>query len=612
MIRYALVASWLPVAAFAAASTDDVYVITANQFSQPVASVLAPVSVVTREEIARLQLKTVTEVLRTLPGVEISSTGGRGQNATALVRGATSSQTLILIDGVRLGSAARGSVNLNGLPLTQVERIEYIRGARASIYGSDAIGGVVNLITRPDMGQSQSQLHAGIASHGSQALDGSSSLSLGEHSQLKLAAGYEDQDGYNVHPIAGLNDGDEHGFTGKNGMVDYQWQANEAWLLGATARSYQSTSQYDGSYASYSYHERDETWNQDNSFRLSAAYQGAALQSQWLANYGRTRSYDYADTQSRDDATTHSVIEETQLSWLNQLDLGQGWGLGAGVEWRKETLLGESESYGSAYGDDDINRENTGAYLLGQYTGEQLSAELSGRSDDNQQYGRHNTWQAGAGWTLLPGYRISARHGTAFHAPTFIDLYYPGSANPDLAPETSRNSELAFEGLTGPALWRVTAYRNRINQLIQWAENDSGNWVPSNVGRARIQGIELEAEFDTGFVSHRLSADFKDPKDLDSDSQLIRRAKRNYKWVAQGQWQQLDGGLTWLYQGQRLDSDGSTLGGYSLWDLSLGYQLTSAIKVQGRVENLLDKHYEIASGYVPPERGYYLDLTYKM
>ncbi|GAA4504018.1 TonB-dependent receptor domain-containing protein [Pseudaeromonas paramecii] len=611
MIRYALAASWLPVAAFAAASADDVYVITANQFSQPVASVLAPVSVVTREEIERLQLKTVTEVLRTLPGVEISSTGGRGQTATALVRGATASQTLILIDGVRLGSSARGSVNLSLLPLNQVERIEYIRGARASIYGSDAIGGVVNLITRPDMGQDQTQLHAGIGSHGSQALDGSSSLSLGSH-QLKVAAGYEDQDGYNVHPIPGLNDGDEHGFTGKNGMVDYQWQADDAWLLGAAARIYQSTSQYDGSYASYSYHERDESWNQDNSFRLSAAYQGAALQSQWLANYARTRSYDYADTQNRDQASSHSVIEESQLSWLNQLDLGQGWGLGAGVEWRKEVLLGESAAYGSAYATGDIDRENTGAYLLGQYTGEQLSAELSGRSDDNQQYGRHNTWQAGAGWTLIPGYRISALHGTAFHAPTFIDLYYPGSANPDLTPETSRNSELGLEGLTGAVLWRVTGYRNKIDQLIQWAPTDGGNWVPSNVGRARIQGVELEAEFDTGFVSHRLSADFKDPKDLDSGTQLIRRAKRNYKWVAQGQWQQLDGGLSWLYQGPRPDSDGSTLGGYSLWDLTMGYQLTSALKVQGRVENLLDKDYVIASGYVTPGRGYYLDLTYKM
>jgi len=611
MIRYALAASWLPVAAFAAASADDVYVITANQFSQPVASVLAPVSVVTREEIARLQLKTVTEVLRTLPGVEISSTGGRGQTATALVRGATASQTLILIDGVRQGSSARGAVNLSLLPLNQVERIEYIRGARASIYGSDAIGGVVNLITRPDMGQDQHQLHAGIGSHGSQALDGSSSLNLGAH-QLKVAAGYEDQDGYNVRPIPGLNDGDEHGFTGKNGMLDYQWQANDAWLLGAAARSYQSASQYDISYASSNYHERDESWNQDNSFRLTAAYQGAAWQSQWLANYGRSRSYDYLDTQHRDQAASHSVIEETQLSWLNQLDLGQGWGLGAGVEWRKEVLLGESAAYGSAYSADDIDRENTGAYLLGQYSGEQLSAELSGRTDDNQQYGRHNTWQAGAGWALLPGYRISARHGTAFHAPTFIDLYYPGSANPDLVPETSRNSELGLDGLTGPVLWRITAYRNKISQLIQWAPNDSGNWVPSNVGRARIQGVELEAEFDTGFVSHRLSADFKDPKDLDNDTQLIRRAKRNYKWVAQGQWQQLDGGLSWLYQGPRPDSNGSTLGGYSLWDLSLGYQLTSSLKVQGRVENLLDKDYVIASGYATPGRGYYLDLTYKM
>lgn len=611
MFRYALAASWLPVAALAATSSDDVMVITANQFAQPVASILAPVSVVTREEIDRLQLKTVTEVLRTLPGVEISSTGGRGQSATALVRGATASQTLILIDGVRVGSAVRGAVDLNGLPLNLVERIEYVRGARASIYGSDAIGGVVNLITRPQVGQSHYKLHAGAGSFDSRALDGSGSLSVGERSQLKLAAGYEDQDGYNVHPLSGINDGDEHGFTGKNGMVDYEWQAADAWLLSASGRWYQTINQYDSSYLynSVGVHQRSETWNQDDNYRLTAAYQGAVWQSQWLANYGRTRNYNYEANQQRHQASSLSFTEQQQLSWLNQVELGQGWRLGAGLEWRKETLTDDSKAYGSAFAAGDINRENTGAYVLSQYAADAFSAELSGRSDDNQQYGRHNTWQAGAGWMPLAGYRLSARYGTAFHAPSFTDLYYPGASNPELMPEESKNLELGLEGITGPALWRVTAYQNKIDQLIQW---DFTTWSPSNVGRARIKGIELEGEFDTGFVSHRLSADFKDPKDLDTGNQLVRRAKRNYKWVAQSQWQQWEGGVTWAYQSERQDTGGQTLGGYSLWDLSAGYHVIPSLLLQGRVANLFDKQYEVASGYVPPERSYYVDLTYQL
>ena len=167
-----LVASLLPVAAIAAPQqTEQTMVVTATRFAEPEASILAPVNVVTREEIEKMQPQSVIEVIRTLPGVEFSMNGGRGQSSTLLVRGGSSAQTLVLVDGVRSGSALSGSTELNQIPVTTVERIEYIRGARASIYGSDAITGVINIITRGQQGDKRHRFNAGAGSLDHQAAD---------------------------------------------------------------------------------------------------------------------------------------------------------------------------------------------------------------------------------------------------------------------------------------------------------------------------------------------------------------------------------------------------------------------------------------------------------
>lgn len=147
---------------------------------------------------------------------------------------------------------------------------------------------------------------------------------------------------------------------------------------------------------------------------------------------------------------------------------------------------------------------------------------MSGRTDDNQQYGRHNTWQIGAGWNFYQDYRLSGSYGTAFRAPTFTDLYYPGASNPDLKPEESDNIELTLEGSAFEAFWRVTAYRNLIDNMLQW---DNAAYTMSNLGSARLRGIEAETEFTTGMLTHKVSANFSDPEDLDNGQQLIRASQ---------------------------------------------------------------------------------------
>ena len=595
-------------------STGLPITVTATRFAEPTASVLAPVNIITRKDIEQMHARSLTDVVKTLPGAEVVSNGGRGQQSTVLVRGATSAETLVLMDGVRINSATNGGADFSSIPLNQVERIEYIRGARASVYGADAIGGVINIITRGTAGQSKHVLNGSAGSNDYQNVNGSSSFDINQQQHLKVAGGYESEDGYNVHPVAGINDSDKHGFLGRNAMVDYQNQLTDNTNVYSSLHWTRNAVQSDGSSSYYKTHERDETWEENTNYQLGTKYQKDRYQTELTSNLINNDMYYYPDTLSRDEADSVYKTSQYQVSWLNNYQVTDPWSVGAGVDWRRDVLHSDSESSGSAFFDEDKGRNNVGTYVLSQYHWEQWLGELSGRSDDNQQFGRHNTWQAGLGWNFLPEYRLSTRYGTAFRAPTFNDLYYPNQytpGNPDLLPETSKNTEVALEGTTAEVLWRITGYQNDFENLIEWAKGSNGKWTPSNVGQARINGIELEADFATGWLNHKFSADFKDARELESGDQLSRRAKRNYKWTGAANWEKWDASLTGQYQSERYDSS-TRLAPYALWNTSAGYHVLPQLRVGGRIDNLFDKEYALASGYATQERSYYVDFSYQL
>lgn len=621
MKKTLLAACCLPAAVLAAPQTEQTMVVTATRFSEPEASTLAPINIITREEIDRSMAQSVTDVVRLLPGLETSENGGRGQASSVLVRGGTSAQTLVLLDGVRINSVTAGGVDLNQIPLNQVERIEYIRGARASIYGADAIGGVINIITTPEQGTKQTKLSASAGSQISRDVAASTAQTVGSKGQVKFAGGFSSAAGYNVHPVAGVNDGDRDGFNAYNLMASYQQALNEQWDLNAIGRWSRYLSQSDSSYASTwgNHHEQNETWNENQSYQLGTRYRQGAYQQALQAHFSRDDMYYYNLGETRDQANSRTNVRQYDLNWLHDLQLSSDWRLGAGVDWHREELGAGSMSAGELFSADGsiLSRNNTGLYSLLQYQHGPWQAEVSGRTDDNQQYGRHNTWQAGAGWTFVPNYRLSVRQGSGFRAPTFNDLYYPDPytpGNPKVKPETAITKEISLDGVTSGVTWRATAYRSDIEEMIQWAADASGTWYPENVDAALIRGLELEGEFNTWLLTHKLSVDLKDPEDKASGNQLIRRAHTDAKWQVQGSWQKWDGSIAWRYQSQRFDDTANqvSLAGYSAWDSALSYQLTKALKLQGKVNNLFDKEYQTASGYPAEGRSYQAGFAYQM
>ena len=222
---------------------------------------------------------------------------------------------------------------------------------------------------------------------------------MNDQQHLKLAAGYESEDGYNVHPVAGVNDGDKHGFLGRNAMIDYQNQVNETTKVLGAVHFNRNTVQSDGSYTGY--HERDETWEQTTNYQLGTQFKRDAYQTELMASVIDTEIFYYLDSASRYNPDSTYKTQQYQVSWANNYQMTDDWTVGGGVDWRREVLDSASQVSGESFFDDDKGRNNVGVYALTQYQWEQWLAELSARSDDNQQYGTHNTWQAGLGWNFL-------------------------------------------------------------------------------------------------------------------------------------------------------------------------------------------------------------------
>jgi vitamin B12 transporter len=585
-------------------STGLPITVTATRFKESTKTVLAPVTVVTKDQIQRHSWATLSEVLRNQPSLEVRGNGGKGQNTGVYMRGFSPAQSLVLVDGMRLSRGSMGSADISGIPLNQVERIEIIRGARASVYGADAVAGVINIITRSNKDEAGHRIAMGMGSKGYDNADWSSRIAATDQDTVKVGAAYSREDGYNIRPSAS-NSSDKHGYWSKNAQINDEHQFNDEWRLFTSARWLQMQNAYAGSNSTTWANEKQFGYTADQSYQAALETSTDNYQSSWVAQYADTDYLSgFNSDQTKDDASYKNYTDQTTLGWYNLIPLSHGFSVGGGIDWRENRLKPDSAYTAQAH--------NTGEYALVQYEQDVWSWELSGRNDDNSAYGAHQTWRTGAGWAFLPNYRLTVNYSTAFRAPSFVDLYYPAPyGNPNLKPEEAKGGEVGLEGQNTLFQWKVSAYRSLVDNMII---APAPTYYPDNIGHARLQGIETEISFVTGLVRHHLSADFADPKNEETGKQLIERAHQSYKWQAETSWQKWDAATSWVYQGERFANDTNTLelGGYSLWDVSAGYHLLPQLRIGGRVDNLFDKEYATVRTYVPEGRSYYLNFAYQM
>lgn len=616
MIKKLSLVTAVSVTAFSAwaqdSNSDDTLIVTANRFQQPVNTVLAPTDVVTKADIERWQSKTVLDVMRRLPGVDIAQNGGMGQSASLFVRGTEARHVLVLVDGIPIARPGiSNNSDIDQIPVSLVQRIEYIRGPRSAVYGSGAIGGVVNIITQD--GDDRSQINAGFGSNGYQQYDGTLRQKVGD-TVFTAAGAYQTTNGFNVQPGSSYSgDTDRDGYRNKLfwGGVEHKFNDNFAGFF--RGYGYSSNADYDQGNWGYD-GGGDEHQNYTQSWDTGLNFNSGIYSSQLLANYQRIKDYNYSSLAGRyQEGTTLDDMEQRYIQWGNNFEVGHG-AISAGIDWKQEKLTSYGETYTGAPAKDSYTRDNTGLYLTGQQQIESVTLEASGREDHDEQFGWHGTWQTAAGWEFVEGYRTTLSYGTGFLAPSLGQQFgadrFGIASNPNLKPEESKQWEAGLEGLTGPLDWRLSAYRYKIQNLIDYDNNSY-----YNVKSATIKGMEWTGSVTTGPVDHRLTLQYINPRDDETDKLLLRRAKQQVKYELSGQVYQLGWDVTYQYMGERYDYDYDSssdvkMGGVSLWDLAASYPITSHLTVRGRIANLFDKDYETVYGYQTPGREYYLTGSY--
>lgn len=603
-------------------------VITAARVAQSQREVIGDVTVISRKELEAQRGQTLVEVLSQQPGVQITNAGGAGKTSSVYLRGANASQTLVLIDGMRWGSATLGSASLQDLPLEQIDRIEILRGAAASLYGSDAIGGVIQIFTRQGGKTPRTVVEVGLGSDGTRAASASVSGSAGD-TRYSLGLAHNQTDGVNVSSSP-TNSGyypDSDGYRNTSVSAAISHKINEANEIGTNLLLAKARNQRDG-------YVNDAFWNaaaQEYDYRGESRQASASLWSRhaltdiWttrlLAGYSMDDSDDFTPVSDTDlsDSKASYTTRQVQLGWQNDIRVGPGTAT-LGME-TLEQRIASSEDYPVKQ-----RRINSllGGYLvkLGDWN---LQANV--RNDDNSQFGNHTSGQAGASWQFLPAWQAGGNIGTGFRAPSFNDLYFPddgygNKGNPNLQPEKSLNREVFVRYRQDGLQAGLTLFRNRVSNLIEWAPvdpNDTwGPWQPSNVGRAMLRGASLQASWQGEVFSFGGNYDWLDARDIsggDNDGkQLTYRARQSgalHAGVKLGDWQ-LRSELKLVGKRYTNTTNTERVAGYGLVNLAANWQFVRDWQLNARLNNVLDKDYVSVKDYAMPGRNVYVGLRWSM
>ncbi|QOY62436.1 TonB-dependent vitamin B12 receptor [Lysobacter sp. H21R4] len=614
----AAIAAGLAVAAFAPAAnaaptpaplaqaTDlDQVIVTATRTVNPVADVLAPVEVIDRDAIERSQARSVTDLLRGRAGISISNQGGAGKLTSLFLRGADSDHTVVLVDGVRIGSSTSGLAAWQNLPVELIERIEIVRGPRSSLYGADAIGGVIQIFTRRDGDAGFApRMHVGGGSNGAHEF-GTGFGGRTQRSWFGADYAFQRTEGFNAcdpapSPFGGCGlaapEPDKDGYIQNAISLRGGYDFNDAWQLQLHAMRSEGENEYDGDYTNYA-----ETVQQVVGGSLS-------WQASERAKVSLTagRNVDSSD-QYKDEAFMGGFSTDRDSATLQaDLTLAPAHVLTLGADWSRDQVSGDT-----AYEVD--SRSNRAAFAQVQSRLGAHRLEASVRRDDNDQFGGHTTGGLGWGMDIAGGWRIKAGWGTAFKAPNFLDLYYPYFGNPDLVPEESETAEIGL-GWSGHG-WNVDldAFHTKVDNLIAF---DGAIGLPGNVDRARMRGAELgvrgevaewtmDASFSVVDTENR-SGGFQD------GNELPRRAGKSARASLDRAFGDFRFGLTGIAEGSRYDDVANTvsLPGYATLDLRAEYALTDALSVQAKLANAFDRDYRTAAYYNQAGREWHLTLRW--
>jgi vitamin B12 transporter len=596
-------------------------IVTATRTSITTDEALSSVTVITRADIDRLQPASVRDLLVGLPGVAFAQSGGLGQQSSLFLRGTNSTHVLVLIDGVRIGAVGAGLPAFEQIPVDQIERIEIVRGPRSSLYGADAIGGVIQIFTRHGAQDGKLDPSLSLSAGNRSYADGHAGLSGGDsHAWFNVGLGGQYTSGINACRVGAAELGvacfvdqpDNDAYRNWNGMANggYRWdngtELSATWLRsknfvefdGSPYGGNQAVNQQEVAGAKLSFTPLDAwkvTLNAGQSRDDSTTY----FQGVYDDPFAGTTSY-YPKTR-----VGYANSRRNQASWQNDVTLATNQLLTVGVDYQQEHIDSDTGYLKST-------REDTGVYAQYMGTFGRNEVQLSARHDHNDQFGNHNTGAVAWGYSFDHGLRLSASYGTAFHAPTFNDIYYPfGLGNPNLKPEKSRSGEMGLSQKQDWWTWAVNVYQTTISDLIVL----DSNFIPQNISQARIRS--LEGQLGANLAGWQVQSYFTlmQPKNREGvyDGNLLpRRPEQTARVDVDRRFDAFGVGATLFASGKAYDDLANVhrLGGYTTTDLRASYDFLPSWRLEAKLANVFDRNYETAYYYNQPGRTWYLTVRY--
>ncbi|AXM96645.1 TonB-dependent receptor domain-containing protein [Pseudomonas plecoglossicida] len=578
-----------------AAERDDALklpdiLISANRQVESRTATSAANTVFTRSDIDRLQPSSVTDLLTRVPGVQVAPTGGRGSLPGIFIRGTKAAQSLVLVDGVRIANATSGDSGLQFLDVDQIERVEVLRGSRSAVYGSDAIGGVIQIFTRRSSGPGL-QPRLRMAAGSNQTLQRSLGLSGGDDStRFNLGASLDETAGIDSTGPSFASDSDHDAYRDKSLNLSVSHTFDERFEAGFNLLDSKGRSEYDNPFGRFdpaTFESLGQKPYTDFEVSSLGTYFDAQLNDLWHSRLELGHSENRDD--KRDKLSDERFVFNTyrdQVTWQNDLALADRHNLLIGGDWYQDRVHASTDFT-------EDSRWNRAAFIQHRFSGEQFSTEVGVRRDQNQQFGGQTTWSGSLTVPLDPHNDVLLSYSEGFRAPTFNDLYYPQYSNPNLQPERSKSYELQWRSqLTTDSRLETSLYRTDLRDAIIFGEGS----IPRNVASARINGFEMALDQQWGQWRSQLGLALIDPRDRDSGHTLARRTRRTLSLDLDRQFERFAVGASWQAVSGSYDDEANRnrIGGYGLFGLRGSWAATDELKLELKLDNLLDKDYSRA------------------
>lgn len=576
-------------------------VVTATRTPQPRESLVADVTVVNAETIERSGQTTLAELLQLQAGIEISNNGGAGKATNIFIRGTSSSHVLVLVDGLRSQSSTTGTTTFENIPLNQIERIEILRGPATSLYGQDAIGGVIQIFTKKGDTAPSFYANAGYGTYNTKIANAGF---RGKFNNTKLAIniGSQETDGFSALKTNQPNLKDDDGYRNTSVNLSLSHEIVAGHEIGLNFLNSDGTTHFDNRFNLTNFDSKAELNQQAASIFSKNKFTDAWLSTLKLGfSKDKLKSFDEISVPSFDRFDT----KQNQLNWQNDFNLPVG--TLTLIYDRLEEKVHSNTQY------NQTKRTNEGfvaSYLanIGAHT-----VHASIREDHNSSFGNQLTGGLGCGYNLGEGWRATASYGAAFKAPTFNDLYFPpyidfftglpvATSNPNLVPEKSDNLEASVRYQDATTQASVTVYENKVRNLIAL----DANFVPFNANKATLKGLTLAASHQLNRWNFAGSVDIQSPRDDETDNLLVRRANRHAKGNVTYQMADWHFGLEMLSASKRYNEVANhlPLAGYTIFNLTSEYKISPQWKLQARLNNVFDKDYALAFDGNPNTTGF--------